>query len=93
MSRSYHSGRPKLACEIAPDRIIAGRAADSGQVLELCSTSELSPGCLVPDLIAIARSVIVDKHQGTIGFETEEGRGTTFIIHLPLLEAAPEASA
>jgi len=51
MSRSYHSGRPKLACEIAPDRIIAGRAADSGQVLELCSTSELSPGCLVPDLI------------------------------------------
>src|SRR5258708_17877343 len=50
MSRTYHSGRPKLACEIAPDRVIAGRAADSGQVLELCSTSELAPGCVVPDL-------------------------------------------
>jgi signal transduction histidine kinase len=33
--------------------------------------------------LAIARSVIVDKHGGTIDFETEEGRGTTFIIRLP----------
>jgi len=50
MIRTSHSGRPKLACEIAPDRVIAGRAADSGQVLELCSTSELAPGCVIPDL-------------------------------------------
>jgi len=33
--------------------------------------------------LAIARSIIVDKHQGTIHFETEEGKGTTFIIRLP----------
>jgi len=33
--------------------------------------------------LAIARSVIVDKHGGSIHFETEEGKGTTFIIHLP----------
>jgi PAS domain S-box-containing protein len=33
--------------------------------------------------LAIARSVIVDKHGGTIHFETEEGKGTTFIIRLP----------
>lgn len=50
MSRTHPSGRPKLACEIAADRVIAARAADSGQVLELCSTSELAPGCVVPDL-------------------------------------------
>ncbi len=50
MSPTYSSARPKLACEIAPDRVIAGRAADSGQVLELCSTSELAPGCVAPDL-------------------------------------------
>jgi type IV pilus assembly protein PilM len=30
--------------------VIAARAADSRQVLELCSTSELAPGCVVPDL-------------------------------------------
>jgi PAS domain S-box-containing protein len=33
--------------------------------------------------LAIARSVIVDKHAGTIHFETEIGKGTTFIIRLP----------
>jgi type IV pilus assembly protein PilM len=50
MTRASNSGRPRLACEIAPDRVIAARAADSGQVLELCSTAELAPGCVVPDL-------------------------------------------
>lgn len=50
MSRAFQSGRPKLACEIAADRVIAARASDSGQVLELCSTDELAPGCVVPDL-------------------------------------------
>jgi PAS domain S-box-containing protein len=33
--------------------------------------------------LAIARSVIVDKHGGTLHFETEMGKGTTFIIRLP----------
>jgi PAS domain S-box-containing protein len=33
--------------------------------------------------LAIARSVVVDKHGGNIHFETEEGKGTTFIIRLP----------
>lgn len=40
--------------------------------------------------LAIAYSVIVDKHQGSISFETEANRGTTFIICLPLVDnAAP----
>ncbi len=34
--------------------------------------------------LAIAYDVIVEKHGGTIAFETEEGKGTTFIIRLPL---------
>jgi signal transduction histidine kinase len=33
--------------------------------------------------LAIARSVVVDKHGGSIHFETEEGKGTTFVIRLP----------
>ncbi len=35
--------------------------------------------------LAIAHSVIVEKHGGTIEFETELGKGTTFIIRLPLV--------
>ena len=43
--------------------------------------------------LAISRSVIVDKHQGAIEFETEEGKGTTFIIRLPLTsQTAPLAT-
>jgi signal transduction histidine kinase len=33
--------------------------------------------------LAIARSVIISKRGGSIHFETEEGKGTTFIIRLP----------
>jgi signal transduction histidine kinase len=33
--------------------------------------------------LAIARSVLVDKHGGTLTFETEVGQGTTFIVRLP----------
>ncbi|MEW6250795.1 MAG: ATP-binding protein, partial [Planctomycetota bacterium] len=34
--------------------------------------------------LAIARRTIVEKHHGTLTFETEVGRGTTFIIRLPV---------
>ncbi len=40
--------------------------------------------------LAIAHSVVVEKHAGTLSFETEAGKGTTFIIRLPL---APPAAA
>ena len=36
--------------------------------------------------LAIARSVIVDKHNGSIDFETVLGEGTTFIIRLPQID-------
>jgi len=40
--------------------------------------------------LAIAHSVIVKKHKGTLRFETEYGRGTTFFIRLPVVsEPAP----
>ncbi len=34
--------------------------------------------------LAIAHRVVVDRHQGSLSFEVEEGIGTTFIIELPL---------
>jgi two-component system NtrC family sensor kinase len=39
--------------------------------------------------LAIAHSVIVDKHGGSIHFETELGKGTTFVLRLPLRARAP----
>lgn len=33
--------------------------------------------------LAIARSVVVDKHGGALNFETHEGQGTVFVVELP----------
>jgi signal transduction histidine kinase len=38
--------------------------------------------------LAIARSIVVDKHGGTLTFESEVGKGTTFFVRLPLTERA-----
>jgi two-component system, NtrC family, sensor kinase len=38
--------------------------------------------------LAISRSVVVDKHGGSISFETALGTGTTFIVRLPLTASA-----
>ena len=38
--------------------------------------------------LAIARSVVVDKHGGTITVDSEPGQGTTFVIRLPLTVSA-----
>jgi len=42
--------------------------------------------------LAIARSVIVDKHGGTISFETELGKGTVFIIRIPIAQGEKTSS-
>jgi len=44
------SSKPTLACEIADDRVLAGRISENGEVLETCASYELSPGSVVPDL-------------------------------------------
>jgi type IV pilus assembly protein PilM len=43
--------KPRLACEIAADRILAGRVADNGDIVEICASRELAPGSVVPDLL------------------------------------------
>jgi signal transduction histidine kinase len=40
--------------------------------------------------LALARSVIVNKHAGTLRFESECGKGTTFFIRLPIKAAIGE---
>ncbi|HTZ84135.1 MAG TPA: hypothetical protein VMB66_13140 [Candidatus Acidoferrales bacterium] len=51
MSPTTKVARPKLACEIAADRVLAGRVVDDGSGLEACAARELAPGSVVPDLI------------------------------------------
>jgi type IV pilus assembly protein PilM len=51
MSLSSSTSKPRLACEISADRVLAGRLADKGGHLEAFAVRELAPGTVVPDLV------------------------------------------
>jgi len=58
------------------------------KIFDLFFTTK-EPGKGTGQGLAISHSVIVEKHKGTITLESQEGKGTTFIISLPLV-AEPE---
>jgi type IV pilus assembly protein PilM len=51
MSSTAKTAKPKLACEISADRVLAGRVVENGSGLEACAAYELAPGSVVPDLV------------------------------------------
>jgi signal transduction histidine kinase len=53
------------------------------KIFDLFFTTK-EPGKGTGQGLAISHSVIVEKHKGTIALESLEGKGTTFIISLPL---------
>lgn len=68
------------------------RISDSGvgipeairhRIFDLFFTTK-EPGRGTGQGLAIAHSVIVEKHNGTINLETKEGQGTAFILRLPI---------
>jgi two-component system NtrC family sensor kinase len=62
-------------CGIAPE--IATRVFDP-----FFTTKEVGKG--TGQGLAIARSIVVDKHQGTIAFDSQVGQGTCFTIRIPI---------
>ena len=51
MSSTSNKPKPMLACEIAADRVLAGRISDNGDGLEASGARELAPGSVIPDLV------------------------------------------
>ncbi len=83
-SASKHDRRPTLACEIAADRVLAGRAADAGRMVEMASARELAPGSVVPDLMEANlrdRTAIRQAIESALG--SVAGRSRDVIAILP----------
>jgi PAS domain S-box-containing protein len=53
------------------------------RIFDLFFTTK-EPGRGTGQGLAIAHSVIVEKHKGILNLETDEGQGTTFVIRLPI---------
>jgi hypothetical protein len=51
MSSASNPAKPRLACEIAADRVLAGRLGEDGRSLEASAARELAPGSVIPDLV------------------------------------------
>jgi signal transduction histidine kinase len=91
-------GRIRVATRVLDDQVeIAIGDSGKGIPVEVRSrifdpfftTKEVGKG--TGQGLAIARAVVVEKHGGTLHFETELGQGTTFYIRLPI--AGPMAAA
>jgi type IV pilus assembly protein PilM len=50
---SKTKARPRIACEVSADRVLAGRLAEKGGLIEACTARELAPGSVVPDLTEV----------------------------------------
>jgi type IV pilus assembly protein PilM len=84
MSSTANNPKPKLACEIAADRVLAGRVFDNGSGLEASAASELAPGSVVPDLVESnlrQRSAVRDGIEDALG--SVAGRSHDVIAIVP----------
>jgi type IV pilus assembly protein PilM len=70
MGSNTNTAKPKLACEIAADRVLAGRVVENGSGLEACAAQELAPGSVVPDLVESnlrQRAAVRDSIESALG--------------------------
>jgi type IV pilus assembly protein PilM len=69
MNSGGNGAKPRLACEIAADRVLVGRLGEDGRSLEACAARELAPGSVVPDLVEVnlrQRAAVRDAVEETL---------------------------
>jgi len=84
MSSNFNSSaKPKLACEIAADRVLAGRVSERGGMVEMCAAGELPAGSVVPDLLETnlrERKKVLDTIQATLGSLNSRSRDVIAVL-------------
>jgi type IV pilus assembly protein PilM len=84
MSSGSNPAKPRLACEIAADRVLVGRLAEDGRSLEASAARELAPGSVVPDLVEgnlRQRNAVSEAVQSALG--SVAGRSHDVIAVVP----------
>src|SRR5271155_3111162 len=77
------SSKPKLACEIAADRVVAGRVSERGNLVETCATGELPKGSVLPDLLETnvrERKGVLDAIQQALGSVSSRSRDVIAVL-------------
>lgn len=84
-------GRITLGTEAEGDQVHISIADTGAGIPESIRTKIFDPFFTTKEVgrgtgqgLAIARSVVVDRHNGTLTYESEVGKGTTFHIRLPV---------
>ncbi len=83
MARVSKSPKPRLACEIAADRVLVGRLGEDRHSLEACGARELAPGSVVPDLVEgnlRQRSAVVRAVQDALGALAGRARDVIAVV-------------
>src|SRR5947209_2652033 len=82
-SNSKSGAKPRLACEISADRILAARISESGGTVSTCAAHERSPGVVVPDLIENnlrERDAVRRVIQDTLSSIADRGRDVIAVL-------------
>jgi type IV pilus assembly protein PilM len=77
------SSKPKLACEIAPDRVLAGRVSERGDMVDTCASGALAQGSVVPDLLEAnlrERKGVFDAIRDTMGSLNSRSRDVIAVL-------------
>src|SRR5271165_621764 len=83
MSSGNNTAKPRLACEIAADRVLVGRLSEDGRSLEACAARELAPGSVVPDLVEgnlRQRDAVREAVQATLGSVAGRSRDVVAVV-------------
>ncbi len=75
--------RPKVACEISAERIVAARGADAALTLEAATTAALAPGTVVPGLQQAnmaARETVVSALREALDTVAHRSRDITLVV-------------
>ncbi len=77
------SSKPRLACEIAADRVVAARVSERGHTVDACTAGELALGSVVPDLLEAnlrERQRVFDTVRETLGALNSRSRDVIAVL-------------